>query len=85
MVILDLDLYSQQLMSDFVHAVRSWGVCEQLCLVGLTTKPAAAREFFKAGGDAVLDPERAKDLAPFVRWLVGLERVCPEGVRVRMT
>jgi hypothetical protein len=84
MVILDLDLYTQTLISDFVRAVRCWGVCEQLCLVGVSAKPASAREFLRVGGDAVLDPERSRDLAPFVRWLVGSERACPEGVRVRM-
>lgn len=79
--IVDLDAHGSPLVSEFVAAIRSWDSAEQLCLIGVSSKPALVREFLRAGGNAVVDGAHLKDVAGFVRWLVGAEKICPTSVR----
>jgi excisionase family DNA binding protein len=81
-LVLDLDAYPPRLVEDFVHALRAWTISEQLCLVGIASRPGAQRHFLKAGGDATLDAGDSQ-LRQVVRWLVGAVEGRPKGVQFR--
>jgi hypothetical protein len=66
----------------FNKAVRGWGSCKQVCLLGIGSANAALAHFVRNGGDAALSPERERDVAALVRWLVGVDAHCPRGVEV---
>jgi len=79
-VIVDLDVHPRHQLAAFNKAVRSWASSKQVCLLGIGSSNAALSHFVRNGGDAALSPERERDVAGVVRWLVGVDSNCPRGV-----
>lgn len=79
-VVVDVDSNSKQQLTTFVHALRSWPSCRQVCIVGVGANAAACRQLLRVGGDVCVEPTQTRELRSVIRWLVGAQSNRPSAV-----